>query len=80
MNRTKALLLGASTTGTISAWIGGIGVSGLGGAIGVGFLPAVAIGGLIGVGIYEIYGTGERREREFHDLLREYDRRNLIRE
>lgn len=78
MNRLKALAAGSAVAGSMSAYTGGIGVTALGGGIGIGFIPVALIGGLLALGGYEMYRLGEKRARKDKDLLKIYDLRHQI--
>jgi len=75
MSRIKALVAGSTVAGVTSAYTGGIGISGLGSAVGVGFIPIVMLGGLLALGGYELYKFGERRALRHKDIFEMYDRR-----
>lgn len=78
MNRLKALATGSVVAGSVSAYTGGIGITALGGGVGVGFIPITLLGGLLALGGYEIYRLGERRAKTDKGILERYDLRYRI--
>jgi hypothetical protein len=78
MNKALTFItLGSVTGGVLSSTVGGVGISALGGAIGVGFIPVVIGGGLVGLGAYGIYKLGESQTSTDMQALERYDQKSI---